>query len=140
VTPGDLRDSVAGALKAAMAPAPHPILVPLGGYGTLLEHVRQAIRQGQLDKVETLLMRAADLAGRDPAYFNLLGVLYEFQGDERLARKFYGKAITARKDYEPAQQNMRRLYELMTYGHSDDAVALGDEADLLSEWGTPIGG
>ena len=76
---------------------------------------------------ETLLMKAADLAVKDAAYFNLLGVIYEVRRQHRLARKFYGKAIAADKDYGPAQMNMRRIYELYTFGRSQVAAALGDD-------------
>ena len=68
---------------------------------------------------------------KDAAYFNLLGVLYEARRERRLARKFYGKAIAADGKYEPAQRNMRRLYELQTFGRSQEPATLGDEKD---EW------
>jgi hypothetical protein len=48
-----------------------------------------------------------------------------------LARKCYGKAIAADKRYEPAQANMRRLYELQALGRSTQGVMLGDQADDL---------
>lgn len=67
-----------------------------------------------------------------------LGVLHEMEGNERLARKFYGKAIAAKGTYGPAQKNMQRLYELHTYGHSDEEVTLGDEGELLTEWSTQV--
>lgn len=141
VTPEELRQAVAGVLKEAEDQPRADVGVPEGGYGEALKRVREAMRQGDLFAAETLLMRAADLAGKDPSYFNLLGVLYEMQGNERLAKKFYGKAIAARRDYEPAQQNMRRLYELKSFGHTDEKVALGDdEAGFLKDWTAVFGG
>jgi hypothetical protein len=58
-------------------------------------------------------------------------VLYESRREWRLARKFYGKAIGLDSHYEPAQKNLRRLYELKQFGRSQEPVALGDEPDLL---------
>ena len=101
-----------------------------GGYEAVLTRVRKALRLAQYTDAESLIMRAADLAGKDPAYFNLLGVLYESQRQWRLARKFYGKAIACDKGYEPAQRNMRRIYELEQFGTSREAVTLGDEPEV----------
>jgi CheY-like chemotaxis protein len=138
VTPETLRESVSGALRESEGPPRADVEVPMGGYEAALRRIRQALRKGDIPAAETLVMRAADLADKDPAYFNLLGVLYEMQGNERLARKFYGKAIAARGSYEPAQHNMQRLYELYSYGRSNKEVAFGDEAGLLAEWGALV--
>lgn len=35
--------------------------------------------------------------------------------------------------YWPAQQNLRRLYELHTFGHCIDCIALGDESPALMQ-------
>ncbi|OGG51323.1 MAG: hypothetical protein A3F84_02980 [Candidatus Handelsmanbacteria bacterium RIFCSPLOWO2_12_FULL_64_10] len=134
VTPDELRQAVAGALQEVDEPPQAEVEIQEGGYRGALKSACEAMRQDNLPAAETLLMRAADLAGKDPAYFNLLGVLHELEGDERLARKFYGKAIAARGSYEPAQHNMQRLYELRTFGHSLKGIAMGDEAHLLTEW------
>ena len=138
VTPEALRESVKGALEEIGKSPPPVVDIPDGGYGAALRRVREALRRGDIPAAETLLMRAVDLAGKDPAYYNLLGVLYELQGDERLARKFYGKAISAKGNYEPAQHNMQRLYELRTFGGSLKGYSMGDEAGLLTEWGTLV--
>jgi tetratricopeptide (TPR) repeat protein len=99
-----------------------------GGYVAVLDRVRKALRLADYTTAEALLMKAADLNGLDTApYFNLLGVLYEAQQKWRLARKCYGKAIAADGAYEPAQLNMRQIYELETFGRSTQAVTLGDE-------------
>jgi hypothetical protein len=91
------------------------------------------MRLADFDNAESLLTKVADRPTRHIAeYFNLLGVLYEVQLKWRLARKCYGKAMRANKAYQPAQVNMRRLYELNTFGHSALSVMLGDEVmDVL---------
>ncbi len=131
ITPEELRAAVAGALTEPLA---HPSIDESqldGGYAAVLDRVRKALRLADYTTAELLLMKAADLKELNTApYFNLLGILYEAQQKWGLARKCYGKAITADSMYEPAQLNMRRIYELETFGRSTQAVALGDEIDI----------
>ena len=134
VVPDEVREAVAAILASPLAgvgefASDDPLE---GGYQGVLARVRRLMRTAEYTDAETLLMKAADLAVRDAAYFNLLGVLYEVRRQHRLARKFYGKAIAADKDYAPAQLNMRRIYELYTFGSSSVAAALGDEQDSSS--------
>jgi len=101
---------------------------PLGpGYVDTLLEACGAIRAAEWPEAEALLMRAAPLAGEDPAFWNLVGVLWEVRGDARAAGRFYGRSIRADSHYVPAQQNMRRLFELSRFGHTRQTVALGDE-------------
>jgi DNA-binding response OmpR family regulator len=134
VSPAELREAVELAMDDSFAPpAPghgSPGDPLAGGYGAVLDRVRKALRLTHVEDAETLLMKAADLGEKDARYFNLLGVLYETQRKWKLARKFYGKAIRSDKAYEPAQQNMRRLYELNEFGRSREALLLGDESTL----------
>ncbi|HEV8292560.1 MAG TPA: hypothetical protein VGP94_11585 [Tepidisphaeraceae bacterium] len=97
------------------------------GYRATLRMVRSALRREDWVEAEALLMRAGPIAGNDPAFFNLVGILREVEGNKEAAAEFYGRAIRADGDYPPAQQNMRRLYELRCFGHTDQEVALGDE-------------
>jgi len=103
------------------------------GYRQTLDQARNAFRRDALEEVEHVLMRAGMIAGDDPAYHNLLGILYECRGRKRQARKAYGRAIRANSNYAPAQQNMRRLYELATFGRTWQPVALGDEPVTSSQ-------
>jgi Flp pilus assembly protein TadD len=98
-----------------------------GGYAETLLDVCRALRLAEWSEAEALLMRAAPLAGDDPAFWNLVGVTWEVRGDSAAARRFYGKAIRADSNYGPAQQNMRRVFELRRFGRTSEAVALGDE-------------
>ena len=135
ILPVEVREAVDAALAAPQQPvtsvAQHDASALDGGYAKVLDRVRKALRLAHYTDAETLLMTAADLAQHDPSYFNLLGVLYETQQQWQLARKFYGKAIHLDKSYPPAQQNMRRLYELHHWGRSTQPVTLGDETDVL---------
>jgi len=131
ISPDEVRESVAAALSEQLPKPRIDASDPLsGGYAGVLDRVRRSLRLASYSDAETLLMKAADLAHKDAAYFNLLGVLYESQRKWRLAKKFYGKAIAADKKYEPAQSNMRRIYELETFGRSREPVCLGDEPDI----------
>lgn len=133
ITPDDLRLTVAAVLSESQ---PAQELAgetgTVSGYTGVLDRVRRAMRLSDFVTAESLLMKAADLAEKDAAYFNLLGILYEARHQWRLAQKFYGKSIRADKKYQPAEQNMRRIYELNTFGKSNEAVAFGDdETDRL---------
>ena len=133
VSPDELREAIASAL-AEPEPVPaneaEPLGLPPGGYEGVLEHVRKSLRLTHYADAETLLMKAADLSHRDAAYFNLLGVLYEARREARVARRFYERALKTDRHYEPAVKNLRRLHEITRYGHSREALALGDEPDL----------
>jgi DNA-binding response OmpR family regulator len=127
-SPVEVREAVAAVLREPQPASAHPVEADTeGGYEAVMKRVRSALRASDITGAETLLMKAADLAQHDAAYFNLLGVIYEARRQWRLAKKFYGKAIHTDRNYETAQQNMRRIYELYTFGHSRQPVALGDE-------------
>jgi DNA-binding response OmpR family regulator len=129
-TPDEIRQTVTAVLKEPQPARPETSATEVpGGYAGVLSRVRRALRVADFETAETLLMRAADLAHQDAPYFNLLGIIYEARQQTRLARKFYGKAIKVNRNYEPAQQNMRRLYELNTFGRTKIDAALGDEFD-----------
>jgi DNA-binding response OmpR family regulator len=98
----------------------------LDSYDALLARARIALSDGEFDRAESLLLRAAPLGKEDPLYWNLLGLYAELGGDLDLARKYYGHALRQNSNYAPAQQNMRRLYELRTFGRSDEPPALSE--------------
>jgi hypothetical protein len=56
-----------------------------------------------------------------------MGVVCESRGEWRRARRFYGKAMRANRGFAPATQNMRRWFELFTFGRTSWPVALSDE-------------
>ena len=93
-------------------------------YEALLARARMALTEGELGRAEALLLRAGPLGQRDPAYHNLLGLLTELRENFADARRHYGKAISLDKAFAAAQQNMRRMYELREFGHSDEPGAL----------------
>src|SRR5258706_14340891 len=97
------------------------------GYRATLRLVRSALRREDWVEAEALLMRAGAIAGNDPAFFNLVGILREVEGNKEAAADFYGRAIRSNSEYAPAQQNMRRLFWLKKVGETDAAGVLGGE-------------
>lgn len=57
-----------------------------------------------------------------PKVFNLGGVLFEMMEDYDRAKRYFGQAIRLNRNYEPAQQNMRRIYELFQVRFKQRAV------------------
>jgi DNA-binding response OmpR family regulator len=130
LTPTDLRDSVRSLLDEPELDSPPAGVEAAGGYEKVLDRIRESMRQADFSNAESMLSYAANAREQQNAqYFNLLGVLYEAQHKWRLARKCYGKAIAADHKYEPSQLNMRRLYELQSFGRSTQSVMLGDAPD-----------
>jgi two-component system, response regulator, stage 0 sporulation protein F len=128
ITPADLRQAVKSILEEPELDAPHDAEMGVaGGYDEVLEYIRHALQREDLASAEALLEVAAERRNKQAAeYFNLLGVLYEAQRKWRLARKCYGRAISSDGKHEPSQANMRRLYELHTFGKSAQPVMLGE--------------
>jgi hypothetical protein len=77
-------------------------------------------------------VKALELNSKSVEAFNLAGVLAELLEDYGKAKKCYGQAIKLDKSYAPAQQNMRRLFEVDHFGSSKEPVNLGDDWDLWS--------
>ncbi len=132
-SPKEVREAVAAVLREPQPASAQPFEADTeGGYRLVLNRVRNALRASDVATAESLLMKAADLAQHDAAYFNLLGVIYEVRRQWRLARKFYGKAMKLDGKYAPAEQNLRRVFELYQFGRARDPVALGDETTKSS--------
>ena len=72
------------------------------------------------------LVKALELNNKSVEAFNLAGVLAELLDDVDKAKKYYGQAIKLNKNYEPAQQNMRRLFELQNFGATSEPLNLGE--------------
>jgi DNA-binding response OmpR family regulator len=78
-------------------------------------------------KARLHLVKALELNAKSAEAFNLAGVLAEVLEDYDKAKKYYGQAIKIDKKYEPAQQNMRRLFEFDHFGSSKEPVNLGEK-------------
>ena len=119
--PEDLRRIVAEILKRHELRNDHPA-------ETFNSHIVAAkrclnLRSFALARIH--LVKALELNTKSAEAFNLAGVLAEMLDDDDKAKKYYGQAIKLDKNYEPAQQNMRRLFELHNFGSSSEPFNLG---------------
>jgi FixJ family two-component response regulator len=119
--PEDLRRIVAEILKRHELRTDHPA-------ETFNSHIVAAkrclnLRSFALARIH--LAKALELNTKSVEAFNLAGVLAEMLDDYDKAKKYYGQAIRLDKNYEPAQQNMRRLFELQHFGSSSEPFNLG---------------
>jgi len=73
------------------------------------------------------LIRALELNSDSPQAMNLVGVMLEMREEYDQARRYYGQAIKLDKNFEPAQQNMRRLFDLFNFGSSDEPFNTDDK-------------
>jgi hypothetical protein len=96
------------------------------GRAALLVRACVCIRLKQPEEAQAIL-NGPGFDESDAARLNLLGILCELRGQWRAARRSYGRAIRADGSFAPPQQNIRRLYELCTFGRSGVPPALGDE-------------
>ena len=85
-----------------------------------------ALRGGHCHQAADILAPFRGVLGSDPAYLNLMGIVCELQHELKYASRFYGLAMCVDPTYQPARQNMQRLYELSTFGRTYRAVSLGD--------------
>ncbi len=95
---------------------------------TFASHIRSAkrlINLRRFSEAQKHVTRALELDARSAEAFNLAGVLAEVMGDYDRARRCYGQAIRVNKRFEPAQQNMRRIFELFNFGSSEEPLNLG---------------
>jgi len=129
ITPDILRQTVADVLSEELLPEIHSHDEVDSGYEGILDRVRKALRMAEYSDAQSLLLRAADLAQKDPAYYNLMGIIYESRRRYRLARKFYSRALSVKEDYEPARANLQRLAELQSSGHASTPILLGDSLE-----------
>jgi DNA-binding NtrC family response regulator len=96
---------------------------------TFEDHVQAAKRLlnlRQFAEAREHIAKALERRTDSPEVFNLGGVLFEMLEDYDRAKRYYGQAIRLNKDYEPAQQNMRRIYELFQFGSSKEPFNLGE--------------
>jgi response regulator RpfG family c-di-GMP phosphodiesterase len=93
------------------------------------DHVQAAKRLlnlRQFTEAREHIAKALEVRTDSPEIFNLGGVLFEMIEDYDKAKRYYGQAIRLNRNYEPAQQNMRRIYELFQFGSSREPFNLGE--------------
>jgi DNA-binding NtrC family response regulator len=130
VTPEQLRTLLDEVIERhAPLTAQDPITTPLKYKAEPNMHLlaaKRAINNREFDAARAHLAEVIKQNDRMIEAHNLLGVLFEMQNDFSLARRCYGRALAIDSQYEPAQQNMRRLFELFQFGSSNEPFNLGE--------------
>jgi len=85
-----------------------------------LRSAKRAINLRDFQEAKRHLIKALELDSHSPQAYNLVGVMLEMRNEFNEARRYYGQAIKIDKHFEPAQQNMRRIFELFNFGSSDE--------------------
>jgi CheY-like chemotaxis protein len=88
---------------------------------------KRAINNRDFEEARGHLAEAIKQNDRMIEAHNLLGVLFEMKHEYAIAKQCYGRAIAIDSKYEPAQQNMRRIFDLFNFGSSKEPVNLGEE-------------
>jgi FixJ family two-component response regulator len=119
--PDDLRRIVAEIVKRHTPQNDHPA----ESFNSHIVAAKRCLNLRFFARARIHLVKALELNTKSVEAFNLAGVLAEMLDDYDKAKKYYGQAIKLDKHYEPAQQNMRRLFELQHFGSSSEPFNLG---------------
>jgi len=87
-----------------------------------LRCAKRAINLRDFTMAKANLVKALEQNPNSPQAFNLVGVMLEMREEFEQARRYYGQAIKIDRHFEPAQQNMRRIFELFNFGASDEPI------------------
>jgi DNA-binding NtrC family response regulator len=120
--PEDLRRIVSEILKRHAPEKEHPA----ESFNSHIVAAKRCLNLRSFAMAKIHLARALELNTKSVEAFNLAGVLAELLEDVDKAKKYYGQAIRLNKNYEPAQQNMRRLFELQNFGSTAEPLNLGE--------------
>jgi DNA-binding response OmpR family regulator len=120
--PEELRRIVAEIIKRHAPQKEHPA----ESFNAHIVAAKRCLNLRSFAMARIHLVKALELNTKSVEAFNLAGVLAELLDDVDKARKYYGQAIKINKNYEPAQQNMRRLFELKNFGSTSEPLNLGD--------------
>jgi DNA-binding response OmpR family regulator len=89
-----------------------------------LRCAKRAINLRDFAAARSNLISALELEPDSPQALNLAGVMFEMREEFDQARRYYGRAFKVSKGFEPAQANMRRIYELFNFGSSEEPYNL----------------
>jgi len=89
-----------------------------------LRCAKRAINLRDFTAARANLISALEINPDSPLALNLAGVMFEMREEFDQAKRYYGRAIKVGKDFEPAQANMRRIYELFHFGSSKEPFNL----------------
>jgi DNA-binding response OmpR family regulator len=122
ITPGALRKMVEEVVSRHQTCAT-PARPPRDDFQAHIVSAKWMLNLQYFPQAKEHLIRALELNDRSAEAFNLTGVFFEMQEDYERAKEYYAQAIKLDSGYEPAQQNMRHLFQRS----SKDPIALGLE-------------
>lgn len=91
-----------------------------------LKEAKRLLNLQDFEPARDALAEAMALNPLSADAFNLAGVLFESLGDHHRAKKYYAQSIKLDHRYEPAQQNMRRIVQVLGGGVGQEPVSLGE--------------
>jgi DNA-binding NtrC family response regulator len=125
LTPEALRSTVEEILGRHAKSLPRPASPET--FDTHVQAAKRLINLRQFPGAREHIAKALEIRSDSEEVFNLGGVLFEMLEDYTRAKRYYGQAIRLNKNYEPAQQNMRRIFELFQFGSSKEPFNLGED-------------
>jgi DNA-binding response OmpR family regulator len=133
LTPPQLRQIVREVLERHHAAHPNmataaidPAISAEEQFETCLKEAKRLLNLQDFEPARDALSEAMALNPLSSDAFNLAGVLFESLGDLYRAKKYYAQSIKLDHRYEPAQQNMRRIVELIECGLSAEPLTMGE--------------
>lgn len=78
-------------------------------YTSFIEMGKKALIQQEFNKAKELLTIAIARKILEPAAYNLMGVLFQYEGEEMLAKKMYRAALAVEPSYTPAIENLDHI-------------------------------
>lgn len=101
--------------------------------GKLRMYMKDAVsklKNNEYEESYKLIMKAINIDPNAAEPHNLLGIWYEFKGENDLARKHYRISYVLNPTYKPASVNLERVSTLFPYKNIE--VDFGDENTDIS--------
>lgn len=93
-------------------------------YGSTVEYAKGLIVKRDFDEAKMWLQKAVAMDAAKPVAFNLLGVMYEMEGEVQLGQKMYRAALSVDPSYAPATENLDRSAR---WAYTQEGINLGDK-------------
>ena len=92
-----------------------------------LRCAKRAINLRDFSMAKQQIIKALEIDPDSTQALNLAGVMFEMREEFDQAKRYYGQAIKRDGNFEPAQANMRRIFELNHFGISDEPFNLNNK-------------
>jgi len=99
-------------------------------FNEYLQFSKKCIIDKDLKKAKEYLKKAMVENTESPEPQNLLGIIYEYEGDLLTAGKHYRAALELDPTYKPSQENLERI---TLFKYSKEGIKFGDEEKVKRE-------